>query len=185
VPEIDLLRLDIKSFSIISHEFYQNFQTLQHEAMPRAGNQIDELDRKIILELQEDARKPYKEIAKKLKVSEGTIKNRVGRLVDNGILKLQARVDPFAFPHKIAALVGVRIKGREHEETMARIAKVPCVTSIWNATGRYDLFFELMVDSLEDLNDVLYRNVLRDIKGILNTETFVTLWSETKFYRYS
>jgi Lrp/AsnC family transcriptional regulator for asnA, asnC and gidA len=153
--------------------------------MPRPRNQIDELDRNIILELQQDARRPNNEIAKKLKVSEGTIRNRVARMVENGILKLQARVDPFAFSDKISALVGVRIRGREHEETMEKISKVSCVTSIWNATGRYDLFFELMVDSLEDLNDVLYRKVLKDVKGIQNTETFVTLWSNTKYYIYS
>ena len=152
-------------------------------ALPK--NQIDEVDRKVIFELQEDARRPYNEIAKKLKISEGTVRNRVARLLDNGILKLQARVNPFAFPHKISALVGVRIKGREHEETMEKIAEIPCVTSIWNATGRYDLFFEIMVDSLEDLNDVLYRKVLNQIKGILNTETFVTLWSKTKSYKLS
>ena len=146
-------------------------------------NDIDELDRKIILELQEDARRLYKDIAKKLKVSEGTVRNRVGRLVDNGILVLQARVNPFVLPHKISALVGVRITGPEHEETMERIARIPCVTSIWNATGRYDLFFELMVDSLEDLNEVLFYQVLTKIRGVSYTETFVTLSSKTKFYK--
>ena len=146
-------------------------------------NDIDELDRRIILELQEDARRLYKDIAKKLKVSEGTVRNRVGRLVDKGILVLQAGVNPFAFPHKISALVGVRIVGTEHKETMERIAKIPCVTSIWNATGRYDLFFELMVDSLDDLNNVLFYQVLSKIRGVSYTETFVTLSSKTKFYK--
>ena len=146
-------------------------------------NDIDDLDRKIILELQKDARKLYKDIAKKLKVSEGTIRNRVGRLIDKNILVLQARVNPFAFPHKISALVGVRIKGREQEETMERITKIPCVTSIWNATGQYDLFFELMVDTLEDLNNVIFKKVLGEIKGVSYTETFITLSSNTKFYK--
>lgn len=146
-------------------------------------NNIDELDRKVILELQHDARRLYKDIAKKLKVSEGTVRNRVRRLVDNGFLVLQARVNPFAFPHKISALVGVRIKGRETEKTLERIEKIPCVTSIWNASGRYDLFFELMVDSLQELNDILFREVLGKIRGVSYTETFITLNSKTKFYK--
>jgi Lrp/AsnC family transcriptional regulator for asnA, asnC and gidA len=146
-------------------------------------NIIDQLDRKVILELQQDGRRLYKDIAKKLKVSEGTVRNRVGRLIDNGILVLQARVNPFAFPHKISALVGVRIKGRETEKTLEKIEKIPCVTSIWNATGRYDLFFELMVDSLQELNDILYREVLGKIRDVSYTETFITLSSKTKFYK--
>ncbi len=153
--------------------------------MAKQGKYIDDLDKKLILELQEDSRIPYKEIARKLKVSEGTIRNRVALLVEKDILKLQARVNPFALPHKISALVGVSVKEREHEETMERIADIPCVTSIWNATGRYDLFFEVMVDSLEDLNNILFRKVLKEIRGISNTETFVTLWSKTKFYKLS
>jgi Lrp/AsnC family transcriptional regulator for asnA, asnC and gidA len=146
-------------------------------------NIIDQLDRKVILELQQDGRRLYKDIAKKLKVSEGTVRNRVGRLIDNGILVLQARVNPFAFPHKISALVGVRIKGRETEKTLEKIEKIPCVTNIWNATGRYDLFFELMVDSLQELNDILYREVLGKIRDVSYTETFITLSSKTKFYK--
>jgi len=58
--------------------------------MTAAMKDIDALDRKIILELQEDARRPYKDIAGKLNVSEGTIKNRVTRLINRGVLKLEA-----------------------------------------------------------------------------------------------
>ena len=57
---------------------------------------IDDLDKKIIFELQEDARRPFKVVANKFKVSEGTISNRVNRLIEKGILKLEARVNPFS-----------------------------------------------------------------------------------------
>jgi len=146
---------------------------------------MDDLDRKIILELQEDARRPYKRIAKKLKVSEGTVRNRVTRLIDNDILKLQARVNPFALPHKVSAIVGVNLKERDHEEKIKEIERIPCVTSVWNATGRYDLFLEVMVDSLADLNEILFRKNLKDVGGISYTETFVLLSSRTKFFKLS
>jgi Lrp/AsnC family transcriptional regulator, regulator for asnA, asnC and gidA len=145
----------------------------------------DEIDRKIILELQEDARKQFKIIAKKLNVSEGTIKNRVTRLKNRGILKLEARVDPFALSNKISVLVGVNLKERDHETKIKEIEKIPAVTAVWNATGRFDLFFEIMVDSLNSLNDVLFRNNLKEIGGVRYTETFVTLSSNTKFFKLS
>ncbi|MBW2059845.1 MAG: Lrp/AsnC family transcriptional regulator [Deltaproteobacteria bacterium] len=154
--------------------------------MAQSEKPIDDLDKRIILELQEDARRPYREIAKKLGVSEGTIRNRVTRLIEKGILKLQARVDPFAFPHKISAIVGVTLGEKRHpEEKMKEIEKIPCVTSVWNVTGRYDLFFEVMVDSLQELNDVLFRIDLYNARGISKTETFVTLSSNTKYFKLS
>jgi len=146
---------------------------------------IDELDRKIILALQKDARRPYKDIAKKLRVSEGTIKNRVTRLLSRGILKLEARVNPFALPNRISAIVGVNLKERTHEDKIKEIEKIPGVTSVWNAAGRFDLFFEIMVDSMKSLNDVLFRKDLKRIDGISYTETFITLYSNTKYFKLS
>jgi Lrp/AsnC family transcriptional regulator for asnA, asnC and gidA len=151
----------------------------------RGGNtrDIDDLDRKIIHELQGDARAPFKDIAKRLRISEGTARNRVIRLIDRGVLKLEARIDPFCLPHRIPALVGVSLRERDPEQKMREIERIPGVTSVWNTTGPYDLFFEVMVDSLEELNKVLL-GIDRDYeKGISRTETFVVLSSSTKFFK--
>ncbi len=153
--------------------------------MATAKHNLDDIDRKIILELQEDARRQFKIIAKKLNVSEGTIKNRVTRLKNRGILKLEARVNPFALPNTISALVGVNLKERDHEKKIKEIEKIPAVTAVWNATGRFDLFFEVMVDSLNSLNDILFREDFSKIGGIRYTETFLTLSSSTKYFKLS
>ena len=147
------------------------------------GASIDELDKKIILALQIDARRPYKDLAKKFEVSEGTIKNRVTRLTGRGILILEARIDPFALGNQIAAIVGVNLKDRNHEDKIKEIEKIKGVTSVWNATGRFDVFFEIMVDSLSALNNVLFRKDLNEIGGITYTETFVLLHSNTKYFK--
>jgi Lrp/AsnC family transcriptional regulator for asnA, asnC and gidA len=147
------------------------------------GASIDDLDRKIILALQEDARAPYKDLAKEFEVSEGTIKNRVTRLLDRGVLILEARVNPFALGNRITAIVGVNLKDRNHQDKIKEIEKIQGVTSVWNATGRFDVFFEIMVDSLDALNDVLFRKDLNEIGGITYTETFVLLYSNTKYFK--
>lgn len=110
--------------------------------MATAKHNLDNIDRKVILELQEDARKQFKIIAKKLNVSEGTIKNRVTRLKNKGILKLEARVNPFALPNTVSALIGVNLKERDHEKKIKEIGKIPAVTAVWNAAGRFALFLE-------------------------------------------
>ena len=144
---------------------------------------IDDLDRKIIHELQGDARAPFKDIAKRLRISEGTARNRVLKLIDRGVLKLEARVDPFALPHRIPALVGVSLRERDPEQKMREIEKIPGVTSVWNTTGPYDLFFEVMVDSLEELSRMLLGIDQNYVKGVSRTETFVILSSGTKFFK--
>jgi Lrp/AsnC family transcriptional regulator for asnA, asnC and gidA len=151
--------------------------------MVGAQPNLDNIDREIILELQKDARRQYKLIAKKLNVSEGTIKNRVTRLINRGILKLEARVNPFALPNQISAVVGVNLKERNHEEKIKEIEKIPGITSVWNAAGRFDLFFEIMVDSLNSLNDILFGKDLKKIGGISYTETYIILYSNTKYFK--
>ncbi len=146
---------------------------------------IDTLDRKIILELQEDARRQFKTIATKLNVSEKTVKNRVTRLINSDVLKLEARVNPFALPHRVAAVIGLNLQERNYQEKMAEIGKIPGVTSVWKATGRFDLFFEIMVDSLSSLNDILFGKYLEGIGGIAHIETFVLLASTTKNFKLS
>jgi len=49
---------------------------------------LDELGRRIIEELQEDARQSFREIGRKLEVSEGTVRNRVRSLLQNKMIKI-------------------------------------------------------------------------------------------------
>ena len=145
-------------------------------------NKIDDLDRNIILELQEDARRSYKEIAIKLNVAESTISNRVNRLMKNDILKLQARVNPFQIEHKIAAIIGIKLSRRRHKKVVDEILKMPGITSVYLATGEYDLFIELMTDSIEELNNFLFSSGLDKIKDITATVTFILLMADSKFF---
>jgi len=154
--------------------------------MALPDNHIDDLDRNIILELQEDARRPYKEVAAKLSVSESTISNRVNRLLRTGILKLQARVDPFSLTNKIAAIIGIKLERRGHLQAIEEIGKIPGVSAVYVATGKYDLFIEVMEDSIADLNDFLFHKTrLNKMKNIVTTETFILLSSDTKFFKLS
>ena len=148
-------------------------------------DEIDKLDISIIRELQKDARMHFKKIAAKLGVAEGTIRNRTNRLIRNGVLILEARVNPIKFENSIAALVGLRLKERNQQEVMKKIKKIPGITSVWNSAGRYDLFFEVMTDSLEELNLLLFgeNQGLEKIGGILSSETFILLESYNKYYK--
>jgi len=148
-------------------------------------NSLDELDKRIIIELQEDARRPYKIMAKSLNVSDTTIGQRVKNMVAKGILKLEARVNPLALPDKIAALVAINVNDNSIINELKKLQDRPYVTSIWTGTGPYSIFIEVMVSSLRELNQLLFKHELNSIKGISRTETFILLDSDTKFFRLS
>jgi Lrp/AsnC family transcriptional regulator, regulator for asnA, asnC and gidA len=152
--------------------------------MALPNNRIDDLDHSIILELREDARRPYKMIAAKLGVSEITISNRVNRLLRTDILKLEGRVDPFKLANKVAAVIGIKLERRGHVQAIEEIAKIPGVSAVYVATGKYDLFIEVMEESIADLNDFLFhKSRLSKMKNIITTETFILLSSATKFFK--
>ena len=69
----------------------------------------DDLNRAIIRMLQQDGRLPYKDIATKLKVSEGTIRNRVQSMKKSGALKIVALADPMAIRYKADAMIGIKV----------------------------------------------------------------------------
>ena len=146
------------------------------------GN-LDDLEVSIIQALQTDARKSFKSIAADLNVSEGTISNRVNRLVQKNILKLEARINPFKLSSKVAALLGITLEHRSHTETVEIIEKLPNVNAVWVTTGKYDLFVEVLADSINDLNDFIFGGGLDKIDNITATETHIMLHSDTKYFK--
>jgi len=151
--------------------------------MTLADGELDILEQEIIMELQKDARKSFKSIAAKLKVSESTISNRVNRLIEHDILKLEARVNPFQLKNKVVALIGINLKQRDHESIIRKIQEIPGVTSVWVTTGKYDLYAEVMVDSINDLNNFIFKKGLGLMDSISFTETNIMLHSQTKYLK--
>ena len=145
--------------------------------------ELDHLDQEIIWELQEDARRPYRKIAAKLSVAESTVSNRVNRLLERGILKLEARVDPFRLPHKVASLVGLKLEKRNQMEIIHEIENLPGVNAVWVSSGKYDLFAEVMTDSIADLNTFIFKNKFGKKEKIKSTESFIMLYSNSKYFK--
>ena len=142
--------------------------------MKKYSLSIDDLDKRIIKELQQNGRMTYKSIARKLNVSDGTVRFRTRRLIQKKLLKVSASINPFLMETSIAALVGMQLEKRTHKQTMEKIAALEGVVSVCNATGEFDLLVEVLVDSREGLNKFLIEDLSR-IEGIQSTQTFVYL----------
>ena len=138
--------------------------------------EIDNLDRKILGMLMEDAKIPYTEIAKKLIVSPGTIHVRMKMLEDAKIVKgSQLVVDPQKLGFDLAAYLGVFLeKGSVYEEVIYRLERIVEVVEAYYTTGNYGIFLKIYCKNTKHLYDVLNHKI-QPINGIQRTETLICL----------
>jgi DNA-binding Lrp family transcriptional regulator len=135
---------------------------------------MDEIDRKLIALLRENARTPVAALAKSLRVARGTVQNRIARLERNGtILGYTVRLRPQVEEQHIRALMTVAVEGNRTEAVIRSLRGDPAVSALHTTNGRWDIVAELRAESLEAFDRVLAR--IRLVEGISNTETSLLL----------
>ena len=144
---------------------------------------LDDVDRGIIEELQVNGRESYKSIARKLGVSDGTVRLRTERMIRMGYLRISASVNPLFFENTLTCLVCLNLERRADRTLMEQLAALPGVQSVINPTGRYDLMVEVSVPSRKALRSFLV-DQLSDIGGIVATESFVYLDATNKWVEH-
>ena len=135
---------------------------------------IDDLDRDLIAILQRDGRTTNTEIARQLGVVEGTIRRRMDRLIDEGIIKVVAVTDPFKVGMGIVALIHLDVELSHLEKVAEKLEEMQCVRVVAYATGGYDIMVEAIFPSQQGLLDFL-KDDLPLIPGIRKTETSILL----------
>ncbi len=135
---------------------------------------MDEVDHKLLSMLRQDARLSVAALAAKLKVSRGTVTNRIRRLEDDGIIVgYTVRLRPDVQHSAIRAWMSIAVDGNQTRAVIASLLGEPGVAQLHDTNGRWDLLAELRADTLQDLAKVLER--IRLLKGISNTETSIHL----------
>ena len=135
---------------------------------------MDDIDRKLIGLLRNDARMSVAALAKAVGVSRGTVQNRMARLVANGtIVGYTVRLKPDIEEQRIRAFMTVAVEGNLLDAVIRALRGEPAVTALHSTNGRWDIVAELRADSLESFDRVLAR--IRLIEGISQTETSLLL----------
>ena len=135
---------------------------------------MDDTDRRLIALLRENARVPVATLAHRLKVSRGTVQNRIDRLTANGVIAgFTVRLKPEAEPQRVRAITMVAVEGEHATAVVKALRGLPEVDALHTTNGRWDIVVELGVDSLEAFDQALQR--IRLIKGISNSETSLLL----------
>jgi Lrp/AsnC family transcriptional regulator for asnA, asnC and gidA len=138
--------------------------------------QIDSLDRKILAELLEDARKPYLDIARRLKVAHGTVNSRVRKMHQQGLISgTRIEVDHHKLGFQVRAIIGIKVtQAAQHKDVERSLAKFPEVIEAHYTTGAYSLLVKVVVRNMTELHHFL-ADRLQAIPGVHATETFVVL----------
>ena len=135
---------------------------------------MDDTDRQLLALLRDNARASVASLAKVLRVSRGTVQNRLQRLsADGTIVGYTVRLRPLAEAHQIRALMMVEVVGTRTDQVLAALRGDPAVSALHTTNGRWDIVAELRADSLESFDRVLRR--IRLLDGIANTDTSLLL----------
>ncbi len=141
---------------------------------------IDNIDKKIINILGKHGRINNKNIASQLFVSEGTIRNRIRKLTESGVLTVSGLINPNTVDDKQLVFLGIRISSsKDLEKKAEEISELHRVQSACIISGRYDIIIEVWVDLKYGLIDFVSKQ-LTSIDGINSTESFVVLKSYNK-----
>lgn len=147
-----------------------------------ASGRLDERSKRIIEQLQEDARRSYAAIARAVGLSEAATRLRVQRLLEEGVVQIAAVTRAEAVGFHRQAMLGVRVEG-DIRAVAQELGSLPEAEYVVVCAGRYDLLVELVCEDDDHLLDVI-DNGVRSVPGVRSTETFVYLRVEKESYQW-
>ena len=135
---------------------------------------LDHLDKTIITALQSNGRASNAEIARKLGVSEGTIRRRLKRLTQNNVIKVIAYPEPKVLGFSTEALIGLQVDPDKTDSVVEHVSAIEEAYWVSVTTGTFDMFAWVALPSSEALGTFL-KEKIGNIDGVQRTETFVSL----------
>lgn len=143
---------------------------------------LDETSKRIIEQLQEDGRRAYATIGKAVGLSEAAVRQRVQRLLDNGVMQIVAVTDPLQVGFARQAMIGLKVSG-DMVEVADRLAELPEVEYVVVTAGSFDVIVEVVCEDDDHLLELLTQKI-RALPGVESTETFVYLKLRKQLYNW-
>ncbi len=135
---------------------------------------MDDLDRRLIGLLRDNARLPVASLAQDLGVSRGTVQNRIDKLVASGeILGFTVRLKSEEMTHGVRAITLINEQTKNVRSVVQALRQIPEARAIHTTNGRWDVMVEMAADDLTALDAALSR--VRRIDGVVATETLILL----------
>jgi DNA-binding Lrp family transcriptional regulator len=136
---------------------------------------MDDLDRRLLALLRADSREPVASLAAKLKVSRGTVQNRINKMMGpEGVIQgFTVRTRPELEESRIRAIMTIAIEGERSAAVVKALRGLPQVDKVHTTNGQWDLVAELDTATLAEFSRTL--DQIRTVEGIASTETSILL----------
>ena len=138
---------------------------------------MDEIDNKLVKLLEQDAWQRTEALAKGLHTSPATVRRRLRRLTQNGVVRAVAIADSGTATLLLTAIIALNITHQDLDDIIKTLAGLPEITWFATTTGQFDIIALAQFHSTEELHEFLQRK-LTLIEGIKDSETFVCLHVE-------
>lgn len=148
-----------------------------------APQQVDKLDHRILGLLQQDGRMSYRQIARDLDVSEGTIRFRVNKLQSSGALRIVVIADPFTLGYRILGFMLLKVNPALHDEVVDEVSAWEEATYVSSLASTSDIFLQFVCRDHEHMHELLHKR-LGQINGVLSVETHTELKIHKVAYGY-
>jgi len=136
---------------------------------------LDDLDREIIEMHQKDVFFSYADLAEKWSVTPATIRNRIKRMKNSGVMDVILVLNPFKIGYNTFAVIGIKLDiGANTDEVISILCAIPGVTNLVFVAGRYDFFIQYVCQNMEEYRLFVVKN-LRKVPGIASIESFLGL----------
>ena len=142
---------------------------------------LDQIDRRLVEELQKDGRASYADLADLVGLSPAATRLRVQRLLDSGVVQVVGVTDPLALGYPVMAALGVRV-GRNVRAVADRIADIEGVIYVVFTSGSFDLLVEVLCEDSARLLAVIDDEIrsIPDVRSVDTLFPYTTLFRDRK-----
>ena len=134
---------------------------------------IDDIDRELIRVLQVDGRTTYSQLSRLVGLSDAACRQRVMRLLDDGIMNIVAVTDPVKLGLGYQAMLGINVES-DITATAEKLSQINELEYVVITTGRHDILAEVVCTDAEHLLEVIDTRI-RSVSGVRNVETLTYL----------
>ena len=135
---------------------------------------LDQLDCQMIELLQKDGRISNTEIAKKIGMSEATVRTRLNRLIQEEFIQIVAVSNPIKLGFKIVGNIRIHVEIKKMDSIIKELKKLKPLWFVVQTTGGTGIDTEFVAKSLDELNELIFEKINK-IDGVIKTETSLFL----------
>ncbi len=143
---------------------------------------MDELDRKLLSELQSQGFQRSNVLATRLGVGEKTIRRRISNMKNKGIIRIIAMPNPILFGYRAWAKIGIKVELKSLANVAKRLINHPSIYFVAQSLGTWDIIIAVHFDTIDNLTHFV-NSELTKISGIKRTETMMLTWPR-KYYNF-